>query len=95
MSDDIAKLRADYKAATGKNAFNGWDAAELTKRIADAANPPPEPSQSDANEIKEDATGDNHPRKGKKPDQTVGDPFPTQADLDAMRAGTFQSYKTR
>lgn len=30
---DIATLRANYKAATGKPAFNGWDAAELQKRI--------------------------------------------------------------
>ncbi len=36
MSDDITKLRADYKEMTGKNAFNGWGAEELQKRI-DAA----------------------------------------------------------
>lgn len=35
-SDDLAALRAEYKVATGKRAFNGWDAAELRSRIAKA-----------------------------------------------------------
>ncbi|MCZ7502031.1 hypothetical protein [Agrobacterium sp. ST15.13.015] len=40
----VAKLRADYKELVGKNAFNGWDAEELQKRIdaALAGNPQPQ-----------------------------------------------------
>lgn len=34
--DDLAALRAEYKTATGKRAFHGWDAAELRSRIAKA-----------------------------------------------------------
>lgn len=42
MSDDITKLRNDYKEVTSKNAFNGWDAEELQKRIDEAlAGPTP------------------------------------------------------
>lgn len=35
-AESMAALRAEYKAATGKNAFNGWDAEELRSRIAKA-----------------------------------------------------------
>lgn len=38
---DLAKLREAYKVALGKNAFNGWDAAELQKRIDAAGAPKP------------------------------------------------------
>jgi hypothetical protein len=31
----LATLRATYKEVVGKNAFNGWDATELQKRIGD------------------------------------------------------------
>lgn len=34
--DDIAALRDEYLAAIGKRPFNGWDAAELRKRISAA-----------------------------------------------------------
>lgn len=36
-TEDMAALRAEYKAATGKNAFNGWDATELRARIKASA----------------------------------------------------------
>lgn len=36
MSEDINKLRADYKELTGKNAFNGWGADEIQKKIDEA-----------------------------------------------------------
>lgn len=43
--DVVAKLRAHYKAATGKNASNGWDAAELQKRIETAGVQPTKPAK--------------------------------------------------
>lgn len=33
MSEDINKLRSDYKELVGRNPFAGWDAIELQKRI--------------------------------------------------------------
>jgi hypothetical protein len=33
-SGEIAALRAEYTAATGKKPFPGWDAADLRKKIA-------------------------------------------------------------
>ena len=39
LADDkeaLAKLRADYQEVVGKRPFNGWDAAELQKRIDEA-----------------------------------------------------------
>ena len=38
MSEDINKLRADYKELVGKNPFAGWDASELQRRIDAALN---------------------------------------------------------
>ena len=38
---DIAALRAEYREALGKAAFNGWDAAELRKRIDAQDGAPP------------------------------------------------------
>jgi len=35
-SADLTALREQYHAALGKKPFHGWDAAELTKRIAEA-----------------------------------------------------------
>lgn len=43
-ADVVATLRAAYKAATGKSAFNGWDAAELQKRIDAAGGQPAVPA---------------------------------------------------
>jgi len=34
--ESLAKLRADYQEVVGKRPFNGWDAAELQKRIDEA-----------------------------------------------------------
>lgn len=34
--EDIPALRARYKEVLGKAPFNGWDAAELTRRIDEA-----------------------------------------------------------
>lgn len=34
--NDVAELRKAYQAAFGKRPFNGWDAEELRRRIADA-----------------------------------------------------------
>lgn len=33
---DLKALRAEYKAATGKKAFNGWDEATLMAKIEEA-----------------------------------------------------------
>lgn len=57
--------------------------------------PRPNPSQSKADDIREQNTADEAPKKSKDKGETPEDPFPTQADLDAMRAGTFKEYKTR
>jgi len=35
-SDDLAALRAQYQAKTGKRPFNGWDAVTLRQKIAAA-----------------------------------------------------------
>lgn len=35
-SDDLSKLRAEYKDLVGKRPFHKWDAAELQKRIDEA-----------------------------------------------------------
>ena len=37
QGDDVPALRARYKELVGKNPFNGWDAAELSRRIAELA----------------------------------------------------------
>jgi len=55
----------------------------------------PVPSQAKADDIREDATGAEAPKKAKDKLAKLDDPYPTQADLDAMRAGTFKSYETR
>lgn len=101
---DVNQLRADYEKAFGKKPFNGWDADELKSRIAAGAapaevrstpTPRPVPSQAKVDEIREETTPAEPAAKPKKPAATSDDPFPTQADLDAMRAGTFKSYLTR
>lgn len=35
-TDDITFLRAEYQRVVGKRPFNGWDAATLRKKIAEA-----------------------------------------------------------
>lgn len=37
--DDLTTLRAEYLALLGKKPFNGWDAATLTAKIAEASKP--------------------------------------------------------
>lgn len=57
---DIVQLRADYKALSGKNAFNGWDATELQKRINAAGSPPqakPAKPKKAADPLDHDADG--------------------------------------
>ena len=82
MSDEKkTKLRADYAELFGKGPFNGWDEAELQRRIdAKLAGQEPgdEPSETDA-----------------KASEPASDPYPSQADLDKMRAGNFDNYKSR
>lgn len=34
--DDVAQLRKEYHEVVGKRAFNGWDAATLMAKIAEA-----------------------------------------------------------
>jgi hypothetical protein len=36
-SEDLAPLRDEYERVVGRRAFNGWDAAELRRRIAESA----------------------------------------------------------
>lgn len=78
MADDLDKVRKDYEELFGKKPFNGWDAAELQKRIDEKLS-----GSEDANSTKADAPSTA--------------PYPTQADLDAMRAGTYRDreLKTR
>jgi hypothetical protein len=57
--------------------------------------PKPVPSQAKADDIREESIGEDPPKKPKEKTEKSPDPFPTQADLDAMRAGTFKSYVTR
>lgn len=54
---DIAKLRADYKALTGKNAFNGWDAAELQKRLDAGGAKPSAPAKQKKQPLDHDGNG--------------------------------------
>jgi len=35
-AEDLTALRAEYREKLGKNPFNGWDAATLLAKIADA-----------------------------------------------------------
>lgn len=92
---DINALRDEYEKAVGRRPFNGWDADELTKRIAEAGTAAPVPPQEKADEIREESTPAEPAEKPKKRDETPDQPFPSQADLDAMRAGTFKHYVTR
>nr|WP_278374927.1 hypothetical protein [Brucella anthropi] len=36
QTDDLGKLRKEYQEVVGKRAFNGWDAATLKAKIAEA-----------------------------------------------------------
>lgn len=37
VSDETSALRAEYQAMLGRRPYHGWDAAELRRRMADAA----------------------------------------------------------
>lgn len=50
MSEDIAKLRADYAELVGKPPFNGWGAEELQKRIDAALSDQPSGNDGAADE---------------------------------------------
>ena len=68
MADDLDKVRKDYEELFGKKPFNGWDVAELQKRIdeklaadeaadgsepsAMAGAPAPYPSQAEIDAIR-------------------------------------------
>lgn len=84
MADDLDKVRKDYEELFGKRPFNGWDIAELQKRIDEklAGGSDPEPEKPAPKAAKVSASSD---------------PYPTQADLDAMRAGIYvdRELKTR
>lgn len=83
MADEnLDKLRKDYEDLFGKKAFNGWKAEQLQAKIDAKLNG----ADDDADEA--EATAD-------KPAVIAADPYPTQVDLDAMRAGTFSQYKSR
>lgn len=60
----------------------GVDAAKAATTGDEASNPPARPPRK----------ADNRQMKAEDPAPTADAPFPTQADLDAMRAGT---YRTR
>ncbi|MGN6451394.1 MAG: hypothetical protein ACTHLK_22920 [Brucella intermedia] len=36
QADDLGELRKEYQEVIGKRAFNGWDAATLKAKIAEA-----------------------------------------------------------
>lgn len=36
QADDMGELRKEYQEVVGKRAFNGWDAATLKAKIAEA-----------------------------------------------------------
>lgn len=62
----------------------------------------PLPTQEKADEIRAEqaeeapaSPASEPPPKAKNHPQTSGEPSPTQAELDAMRAGSFSAYKSR
>lgn len=77
MADDLEKLRKDYEELLGKKPFNGWDSAELQKRIDEKL----------AGESRADDEAGTTPASA--------DPYPSQADLDAMRAGTYRDRELK
>lgn len=89
MADEnLDKLRKDYEDLFGKKPFNGWSAEQLQQKIdAKLSN-----GDDDG-----DGTGDEQAANSTEPSPSSSDPFPSQADLDAMRAGTYvnRELKTR
>lgn len=73
MADDLDKTRKDYEELFGKRPFNGWDAAELQKRIDEKL-----------------AGGEADPAPA-----ATSDPYPSQAELDAIRAGTYRDRELK
>lgn len=55
--------------------------------------PQPEPTQGEANQAKTDVAGEAVVEEATddKPQATDDKPFPSQADLDAIREGTYQA----
>jgi hypothetical protein len=100
MSEELNKLRADYKELLGKNAFNGWDAPEIQKRIDEALNGNVQDDQAPYNEAPKavqtvavtikrdiwDGDGNRH-RKG-----TIVD-MPVEEAMDAIEAGSVSRVK--
>lgn len=89
---DLETLRAQYKEVVGKNAYNGWDAAELQKRIEEHkagdrnGNEPANEPEKPARELR---------GKAKEVVATSTDPYPSQADLDAMKDGTYRDRELK
>lgn len=95
MSDDLDALRAKYKEVTGKNAFNGWDAAEIEKRISEHSTSRAGTGDNTDEPVADQAEKPAAKPRGKSKESTApaaatsSDPSPSQAELDAMRAGTY------
>lgn len=90
---DLESLRAQYKEVVGKNAFNGWDAADLQKRIDDhkaAANGGNDGPGAEPEKPAREPRG-----KSKEAAITSTDPHPSQADLDAMKDGTYHNREMK
>lgn len=81
MADEILdKLRKDYEDLFGKKAFNGWKADQLQAKIDAKLNGGDDDDEETAGEPVAEARASV---------ATSSDPYPSQADLDAMRAGTY------
>lgn len=81
MADEnLDKLRKDYEDLFGKKPFNGWTVDQLQAKIDAKLN--------GADDNHDEPQADRAPSSA-NPAATSSDPFPSQADLDAMRAGTY------
>lgn len=81
MADEILdKLRKDYEDLFGKKAFNGWKAEQLQAKIDAKLN---------GGDDDDDESGGEQAATSRESVASSSDPYPSQADLDAMRAGTY------
>lgn len=83
MTDGTDKIRKDYEDLFGKKPFNGWDAAELQKRIDDKL------AEGNSTSGEAESKADKPAPKAAKAAAASSDPYPSQAELDAMRTGTY------
>lgn len=103
----MAKAPVAKKPATKSELFAGKGDHDDDGAVGGATDPVPEPTQAEADEIRTEsealttadepaATEAAPAKKPKAKAPTIETPFPTQADLDAMKAGTYRNreFKT-